>query len=747
MKQAQLKTIILILLAFVAMTFFVLAESIELTYPDGVWVTDSGNSVNFNFTANTTQATSIVWCAVYVNNSGTFELKANYTDITNATPHVSGISINDSLAVDLVGWNVTCDNGSGEFYATVVSFGVDGNTPSTTLDNPAGDVYLFDLNETLFQFTPTDTSNPAVALLYTNFSGTWKLNVTYVGYVSGVQISVNMSANASNNYTVANIPDGVYKWNVIANDSAGNSAWAEENRTFTMDSVLPTAIEISVPANNTITKDTTPLIGWKPTVEANFEKYEVIVSVNINLTQPIEVQEITSISTNETNLSNIENDNLYYVKVAAWDLAGRSTNTTTVLYLTIDTEDPEVTLITPLNNSFLSDNTPDFNVTVVDNNTDSCVLLLSSKSGSSLSVNVTVDSIVSGTEFNLTVPTDKKMDTGVYFYNIECNDTRNARVNVSSSNLQVTVDNETPSEPGIISIFHQTNSTNKAPVLKWTPVVESNFSRYHVRALYTNNNSIAYEINLTTQSVNFSSMDLVSNHNYTFNVTAYDLAGNFNSSGNTSIELLYFTDPVCAVLNEGWNVCGAVWTAPRNLTQIGAETGATFVSVWNSSHQWATCNYAASVDGQHCNNIVNIQSPFTDNSEGSYNTSINHAVWVYVNQSANWSNRTWVATKLSSNITLTNASGIGWNLEGGYVNNGVTFGTIAYTPTLRTNFSLMSLRYNNGTSVPYVNNGLFRSLNNLTVIDYGRAFWMFYNGTGIGDSKALANETFDVGGW
>ena len=65
-----------------------------------------------------------------------------------------------------------------------------------------------------------------------------------------------------------------------------------------------------------------------------------------------------------------------------------------------------------------------------------------------------------------------------------------------------------------------------------------------------------------------------------------------------------------------------------------------------------------------------------------------------------------------------------------------------------TNVSMMSLDYNNGSKSSYVNNGLFRSLNNNTRVEYGRAYWIFYNRTNETDgSNVLSNSTIDIGVW
>ena len=133
-----------------------------------------------------------------------------------------------------------------------------------------------------------------------------------------------------------------------------------------------------------------------------------------------------------------------------------------------------------------------------------------------------------------------------------------------------------------------------------------------------------------------------------------------------------------------------------------------------------------------------------DGGNSIYDTSINHAVWVYMNSTGNWNNRTWVAIQSSSNITLTNASGIGWNLVAGFIRNGKVFGHIKNQAGIDTNVSMFSMPFNNGTTSPYVNNGLFKSLNNQTNLDYGRGIWMFYNGTITG---GFANQTINVGVW
>ncbi|MBU0461366.1 MAG: hypothetical protein KJ574_02140, partial [Nanoarchaeota archaeon] len=60
--------------------------------------------------------------------------------------------------------------------------------------------------------------------LYTNTSGSWAPNQ-----------SVNVTGTFNETeFNVTDIPDGNYKWNCLASDSSGNSAFAATNRTFTV---------------------------------------------------------------------------------------------------------------------------------------------------------------------------------------------------------------------------------------------------------------------------------------------------------------------------------------------------------------------------------------------------------------------------------------------------------------------------------------------------------------------------------
>ena len=725
-KKAQLKSILLLSIFVIILSMMVYAVTVRINAPkDGVWETDNSIDHNFTIWTNGTLET-IDYCTLYSNESGSWVFKANYTtDLANNTDFVRGVAWSDTQN-NTIGWNISCFNGT-EFSIDTAVFGVDGNSPTITLDTP-DDSSFTNVNNSALKYTPTDSSNPETCLFYINISGTFAINQTNNSFVSGVQVLVNLT-NHSNNHR--GIDDGEYIWNVECNDSANTRVWAEDtNRTFTIDTLAPIDIKF-ITSNNTISTDTTPLIKWNQTAEINFDEYEVLVSTSFSAfdANVVQTKSVSGITNKATTLSELATKTQYYMKVRAVDLASNVKNTTTILWYAVDTNIPVITLNTPENNTFSNDNTQDFNVTVVDDNPDTCILWLSNSSGADVVINKTRTSIPNATEFNVTVTS--AMKDGAYKWNIECNDSINNRVNVSTSLLDLTIDTTSPSTPNITSTWHQTNNTDKTPTLLWSTSIETNFERYFIEARKVSDNSLEFSTNVTTRTLNQVVLNLTAGITYNFSVTTYDLAGNVNKSVNTT-DLWYYVDEVCGTLAAGWNLCGATWVSAKNLSLIGQETSATFVTVWNESHEWATC-----IPGVSPNNC--------DIKIGINNSLITHA-WVYVDSETEWRNRTWVATQADANITLTNKSN-GWNIIPGEFRNGRNFWQLGDDDFTINNVTMFSIPYINGSVASFVNKPPFNAMSvNKTVFEYGKAMWVFYNGTGFA-TKISSNSTFDVGSW
>ncbi len=730
-KKAQLKTLFILTLILLASVAIVRPIGVLLNTPvNGSWQNES--SVNFVFTpfTNSTRGSAgveiIDYCAIFSNVSGTNALLANITtNLQNGTPRSFGVAMLDTVGNENNSWNVSCANTTAIVWSETRVLGVDSNRPVITINNPPDNVYLSDNpDDASLRFTPVDPSNAQECSLWHNITGTWHLNATNTSFVSGFELDFNTSAEP------LSAPNGTFIWNVQCNDSTDNSVWAEDtNRTFTVDTIFPTDINITFPKNNTISDDTTPFIQWNRTTENNFFRYEVTVSTNItNFNDGIfQTLLITDITDNQTNLSNIPQDNTYFILVTAEDLAGNQINSSTILTYTADNTAPIVELNIPTaNNTFSANNTFDFNVTVTDANPDACELWLSNETRGNLALNRTELIPSSGTEFNLTAT----MADGNYTFYIECNDTVNNRVNATTSPYWITVDTVRPTGIRITSTWHQTNNTDSTPSLKWNQTNDVNFQRYHIQARYVSNNSIEYEANVTSITILSEVLSLTKDNTYNFTVTAYDLAGNSNQTGNTT-DTWYYVDELCSTLEAGWNLCGATWVTPKNLSVIGSETAATFVTVWNKTHEWATCIFGVSGTNCDINTAVN-------------NSEIGH-VWVYVDTQTEWRNRTWVTTQAKANITLTNITN-GWNIIPGEFRNGRNFGDLSREFT-SSNVSMFSLPFINGSVASLINKGAFREMAvNTTTFNFGKAMWVFYNGTAsLGNNSN--NHTFDVGSW
>lgn len=707
MKQAKFNLMITILIMIALFSLLVLAvESYKVTLnspTSGVWLEDS--VVDFSFTP-TGNFDYFDWCAVYTNatTDGSYTILANYSNIPNGTNYTRGQWINDSSMVDQYGWNVVCFvNGTETWGDSNNTFAVDGNHPVITLQTPTNWQYLNFQNFTL-NYLAEDPTNTDVCLLYSNQSG-WDINMTNTSYINGRVFTFNMTEMADNRY----------KWGVMCNQTSGKRVWSE-NWTFVLDTTAPCDIKITSPVNNSYSGDTTPEVVWNQTNDANFEKYVLYLYNDSAFSIPIQYQVFTTLTSLRTNATGLPINNRYYIKVAAYDLAGWSTNSTVIQYNLYNQSSTMITNNT--NNTFLSDTTPDFFINITDANPQQCVLHLSNSSRQWVRINKTITGLTSGNLYNFT-PT--AMKDGNYTWNIECNGTNNLKTNLTDGLYEVVIDTFV-NQVNITSVFHQKNSTNRRPMLNWTQSPDVNFLKYHVQARRVNDDSIEEEINITSQATNYYYFtNLTPYLTYNFSVVVYDKAGNsFKSSNTTTTD--YYVDGICGTLYSGWNLCGAVWTTARNLSVIAEETGATFTAVWNNSHQWETCAYG--VSNQYCGRTVN-----------GTNDAINH-VWIYVTSNTSWSNREWSASKATANWTLINVTN-GWNLFGMTYRNGLTFeqlnASIRLGGLYAQNISLYSLWYNNYTNIvqtPYVTTSGWNTINKDTKVDYGQALWVYFNGTG-----------------
>jgi len=109
------------------------------------------------------------------------------------------------------------------------NFGVRTKSPAIELHKPQNNDWL-DYNENiLFNFTSSDSDGIDTCKLYSNWTGDWKVNETFDSVTSGTTVETKKNISDSKN----NI------WNVWCNDTIGNSGFALENYTFSVDTIKP----------------------------------------------------------------------------------------------------------------------------------------------------------------------------------------------------------------------------------------------------------------------------------------------------------------------------------------------------------------------------------------------------------------------------------------------------------------------------------------------------------------------------
>ena len=178
-------------------------------------------SLPLNYTITNTTTLDTCWFKV-VNSTGSIEIN-NQTipSCQNITFNVSG---SDTYNLTLYVNDTTGNEGSD-----TVTFAVSLIAPSVVLDYPTNNLYINNGTNIYFNLTSTDLDGLDTCELWGTWNGGWHKNYTWVGPSSGVQ-----------NYTTVNLSEGSYVWNVLCNDTLGNSGWALDNFTVTVDTIFPT---------------------------------------------------------------------------------------------------------------------------------------------------------------------------------------------------------------------------------------------------------------------------------------------------------------------------------------------------------------------------------------------------------------------------------------------------------------------------------------------------------------------------
>jgi hypothetical protein len=240
-------------------------------------------SIPLDYTVTDNWNISSCWFFI-LNSTGGYE-KSN-TTLTNCQNTTFNVSKDDTYTLYLY----VNDSANNINFSSVI-FGVSTINPAVSLNSPSNNKWFNSLeNNIYFNFTATNSFGIDTCELWGNWSGGWHKNYTWTA-----------PTNATMNYTVLNLSEGRYRWNVWCNNTIGNAAWALFNWTVGVDITPPnvniTSITVS-PNSQTIrfTANATDNLGIASCKYSIFNRLGTIDGLNNNITFPCSSQVMAVVS-------------------------------------------------------------------------------------------------------------------------------------------------------------------------------------------------------------------------------------------------------------------------------------------------------------------------------------------------------------------------------------------------------------------------------------------------------------------
>ena len=189
----------------------------------------NNNSLSLNYSA-TDNFIGLSECWYYVQNSSGSTIIPTETLSTceNDTFALPGGDINYDLylfAKDIL----------ENIKSVSVNFGIRTNSPAIVL-YPVNNSFSNHLANNSFNFTVTTNGiNMSTCELWGNFTGNWSKNQTLISVTNGT---------THNNFSLLDLSESEFSWNVWCNDSFNNNGWALNNITFITD-ITPPIVNIT----------------------------------------------------------------------------------------------------------------------------------------------------------------------------------------------------------------------------------------------------------------------------------------------------------------------------------------------------------------------------------------------------------------------------------------------------------------------------------------------------------------------
>ncbi|MFH1641540.1 MAG: hypothetical protein ABIC04_01440, partial [Nanoarchaeota archaeon] len=440
-----------------------------------------------------------------------FEIDDNAGFITpslickGADPNCSFNTSNQSQCADssfncYLRLNVTDTDGLSN--STYITIQIDNTPPKIRLNSPSNASWSLSAS-VLFKYTGYDSSLGA-CVLYNNDSF-WGKNETNMSAVNGVQ-----------DITPVKMPDGRYVWNVWCNDSAGNYAFNESNRTINIDTVKP-LIEFGdkTADNNTYFSRNYVYVNVTYT-ENNFNN---ITFYLYNSSMRIINQTNSSAGVHNINFTGLNSNMAYYYNVSVRDKAGNR-NTTKTRKITLDTSVPKINFGagTAYNNSYYHRDYIYVDVSIVENNKNITRFYLYNSTYDAINI-TNITNGISYVNFTHLPGYD-----GVYYYNVTIID--KADLWNRTKTRKITLDSLSP----LVALNQPLNDS----------LTNSNYLMFNYTPRDTNlkncslfgNFSGTWGLNQTNTSIdygiknNFSAIHIRDGY-YVWNVRCYDRAGNY----------------------------------------------------------------------------------------------------------------------------------------------------------------------------------------------------------------------------
>jgi hypothetical protein len=367
--------------------------------------------------------------------------------------------------------------------------------------------------------------------------------------------------------------------------------------------------------------------------DSNFKNLSIYL---FNSTRALVNSSNTTLTSLYSNFSGLGNG-IYYFNVTAYDLAG-NLNSTETRNVTIDLINPNINFSSSseTSGSYQIRRNIQINISINDTNFKNATIFLFNSSGSL--VNFTNTSLGNSLFVNFTNLVD-----GVWFFNATAYDLAG---NLNSTETRnITIDNVNPTINFTSPSETSGSYVNRAWALVNVTASDSNFKNLSIY-LFNSTRALVNSSNTTLTSL-YSNFSGLGNGIYYFNATAYDLAGNLNSTETRNVTI--------DLINPGIN-----FTSPTlgNGSIVNLKNFVVNISINDTNYANVTLNLFNS-------SLSNINSSFSNLNNLYLNfTNLSHG-WYYFNATA---------YDLAGNFNSTETRAI-------FVNRTVILGSITALPS------------------------------------------------------------------